>query len=125
MTESNVKFVTRNIVLIDKNGYLCCITKSDLGYIVVFKPGINYDDTKLISLVHKKEGEDAYVKFMYLVAKMCRKDVESKYFAKNVYSEHLCNGDELSDIDKSFVRGIVSQCIDEIHKVMHNTDTNK
>ncbi len=115
-TENSVRFITDNLVLINKEGCKTCIARSTLGYVIVFKLDVYYQGTNLVTLVKKLDNASSYVKFMYLIGKMCRKDVSSKYFAKNRYKEHFSNGDELGEIEKAFLQEFLQECVREISR---------
>ena len=79
-----------------------------MWYAACVDPCVRMPDGNLFIALGKRyvEQSEAYLKACKVVGKMCKKDVESKYFANHKMEEHACNGDRLSVDEAAYASSI-------------------
>lgn len=108
---NKVVFLKPNIVKISK-GSMSVLAVVEDSTVMIISLNTKIDGEQFVPLIKEmKSEEEAYTEFLYLIGKMCSKDIDSKYFGEPVIEEHMLNGNhDLNKIDVYRVTVIDTMC---------------
>lgn len=90
---NTVSALTDQIYMIQKDGISIYVAHHKNIAMIIDEEVIMPDKLPFCALIHTFETDgEAYDKCMFLIGKMCKKDITSKYFRFHEWKEHLKNG---------------------------------